>query len=988
MTTIRGRICLRLRFLLFFMAATALAALPGRAEPLFPVPLFESGSRAAAIVAADFNGDGQMDLATVDTGGGFISVLLGTGHGALAREVHYHTYFILRSLATADLNGDGVLDLVGGGSSVFVVLPGRGDGTFGPSATYNAGSNLASLALADLDENGAPDLVAASKGGIFCSGCPDIPGEVELFLGSGDGRFGPPARLTAGEHPATVAVADIDGDGHVDLAVGNSASNDVSVFPGRGDGSFGTETRLPAGVAPVSVALDDLDGDGTIDLAVATQGAYPGYASEAILFRGNGDGTFGSPARLEIGGPVVDLAVGDFNADGRKDLALAARENGALPVPSEISILYGNADGSFGPRARFIAVSGIADAAAADFDGDGRLDVAMCGTAGDLFGPNTGLLLDPGGSAAGARADFRAGRARSSVSGDFDGDGKADLAVASYGGVICGPSGCTETPDEVWVLLGAGDGTFGTETRYVAGAGPTSIARGDVDNDGRDDLVVANEATNDLSILPGNGDGTFGTELRVPAGAGPFSVALGDLNGDGAIDLAVADRGYPGAPGGLSILLGRGDGGFIEGPVLQAGTTTVSVVIGDFNRDGRQDLAAANPDLFEVSAYLGAGDGTFQAPNLFGGGGTSMTLGDFNADGAQDLAGIGYGYDTVLVNFGRGDGTFAPSGNLHLGTMLSARGSPDAPASTATSLPASTGGSSIVAGDLDGDGTDDLSAVNPVGGRATVFLGKANGQFVRRGPFLAGDGSYSVTLAGFDSDGRPDLALPLASGGGSVLLNSGAADADLDLVPDLRDNCPDIPNRDQADADHDGAGDACDNCRTADNPDQADADHDGLGNACDNCDFRINQDQADGDGDGVGDLCDNCVADPNPGQEDCDFDGIGDACDPFSCGPPPGEEKVVDIFISFSSQYGKGSGTVTWRTTVETDLLGFNVVEQDQQGRRVQLNAVLIPCEQCITGGSGSYAFIVPKHRSGRNIFIEMLRQNRPIQVYGPAIKQ
>jgi hypothetical protein len=254
--------------------------------------------------------------------------------------------------------------------------------------------------------------------------------------------------------------------------------------------------------------------------------------------------------------------------------------------------------------------------------------------------------------------------------------------------------------------------------------------------------------------------------------------------------------------------------------------------------------------------------------------------------------------------------------------------------------------------------------------------------------------------------------------------NAGQEDVDGDGVGDACDNCPMTRNADQADADGDGRGDACDNCPMTANPDQADSDGDGLGDACDNCPTTANAGQADADGDGVGDACDNCPATPNPDQDDSDRDGHGDACDNCPTTPNPDqldsdldghgdvcdncptipnpgqedtngngtgdvcEQEVVDIFISFSSPLGRGSGTVFWRTTAEVDIVGFNVIVIDPRGQRVQQNDTLILCEECFTGLGRSYSFIIPKHKSGRGIFIEMIRVNGQFLVFGPAVRQ
>ncbi len=222
-----------------------------------------------------------------------------------------------------------------------------------------------------------------------------------------------------------------------------------------------------------------------------------------------------------------------------------------------------------------------------------------------------------------------------------------------------------------------------------------------------------------------------------------------------------------------------------------------------------------------------------------------------------------------------------------------------------------------------------------------------------------------------------------------VNANTNQADGDHDGVGDVCDNCPTVANTNQADRDGDGVGDVCDNCPTVANTNQVDRDGDRIGDACDNCPAIANATQADRDGDGVGDVCDNCPDVPNPDQLDTDHDGVGDACDPCPTFPNVTDctEKVVAECISFTSTAGKGSGTVSWRTQFETDLLGFNIVTIDSKGTRVQQNPTLILCEECVNGGGHLYSFIIPKHKSGHNIFIEMLRLNGVVQRFGPAIK-
>jgi hypothetical protein len=192
------------------------------------------------------------------------------------------------------------------------------------------------------------------------------------------------------------------------------------------------------------------------------------------------------------------------------------------------------------------------------------------------------------------------------------------------------------------------------------------------------------------------------------------------------------------------------------------------------------------------------------------------------------------------------------------------------------------------------------------------------------------------------------------------------------------------------DADGDGVGDLADNCPAVPNQDQVDADRDGVGDACDNCVAFQNADQSDGDADGLGDACDNCPAVPNPDQEDFDQDGLGDLCDPCPCLAPRDAictAPDVTATLSFDSEIGRGSGTVSWTTRSELGLRGFNIVVLDPRGSATDLNATLIPCQSCLACEGRTYTYIIPKHKSGRDVYVEAVATDGVVARY-PALRE
>lgn len=276
------------------------------------------------------------------------------------------------AVATGDFNGDGKLDLVvltgcGTGPCVSILL-GNGDGTFQAHIDYPAGTGdlPTSLAVADLNGDGKLDLAVTNQSS----------DAVSVLLGNGDGTFQPYAAYGAGGSP--MSVADFNGDGKLDLAVVNSSG--VSIFLNKGDGTFPSTQDFSTAPGPTSVTTGDFNGDGKLDLAVTAVCASASNCTGAgvvCILLGNGADTFQACVDYPVGIDPVWITAEDLNGDGNLDLAVANEGTGGDGVPSgsSVMILWGNGDGTFAGQT-FTAGNGPDWVGVGDFNGDGRLDFA------------------------------------------------------------------------------------------------------------------------------------------------------------------------------------------------------------------------------------------------------------------------------------------------------------------------------------------------------------------------------------------------------------------------------------------------------------------------------------------------------------------------------------------------------------------------------------------------------------------------------------
>jgi len=614
----------------------AVSVLVGKGDGTFSAGVdYATGKRPQRLLLGDVNADGKLDVVTANQGG-TVSVLLGQGDGTLAAKQDYSCGREPQAVAMADFDGDGKPDLVTVSSSdnTVSVLLGKGDGTFAAKLDYAVGRSPYSVLIGDLNGDRAPDLVVSER-----------DDSVSVLLGKGDGTFAdkPDHVLALVFSNTAAALDDVNGDGKQDLLIASGTAGAVLVFFGQGDGTFAAPPVFyPVSGGAGSMVLSDVNGDGKADIVLG-----PGR-----VLLGLGDGTFAaevdSPPAGVAGLSVV--AVGDFTGDGKLDI-LGTSSNW-------VGVLVGSGEGTFGVGTSSLPAGGYPNSLAlGDLDHDGNLDIVTAkGAAGTI-----GALLGKGDGTFAANTDFAAGNGLSSiVLGDLDGDGKLDVA---------GVNGTT-----VGVLLGRGDGSFGAAAFHDTTAElVTALALGDVNGDGKLDVVTANSQGHGetgyrgtVSVLLGTGSGKLATHVDYAVGDDPEGVALGDVNGDGKLDIVVANTGVD-FDWSVGVLLGKGDGTFSGEAEISGGLGPNAVALGDLNGDGKLDAVlintmAAGGDTAAI--LLGKGDGTLLgAPgySLTSGNARSLVLADLNGDGALDIVTVGDNPSMLTVLFGKGDGTFPSS---------------------------------------------------------------------------------------------------------------------------------------------------------------------------------------------------------------------------------------------------------------------------------------------------------------------------------------
>jgi hypothetical protein len=713
-----------------------------------------TGGQLSNIAFDDFNGDGILDFAATDSANNDQTVVyLGQSSGAyaatplIANPASYGTC----NNSSGDLNGDKMPEIVSVncGFNDLIIYVNNGDGTFQVGATYAVGINSPYLlgeavSVEDVNGDGNKDIISSNYDG----------GDVTVMLGKGDGTVSlPTVGYSTGGSPHTSAlVDDFNGDGIMDIVVPDDNFS-FAYLQGYGDGTFRAATdffspvvnnvRAFSGV----IASADLNGDGYADVVV---GNCCGVGITVFLSQPDGSGSFGPGVNYGPGEALTSVAIADFNGDGIPDIAaldLGTTSNGGTGNGVEIFLGSSKFPGTFTPGASFFT----------------------------------------GGNGAGG---IKNGAFNQIVTGDFNNDGYTDIAVANY------------ADNSVSVILndGTGNGTFEPAVIYTlpGGGNAQTIATADVNNDGFLDLVVTNYASpGAVYVLLGQAQHP-GTFAAAPPTTFPFNypgnIALGDLDGDGKADLVVTiDDATIGT--GLAVAKGIGDGTF-QSAILFATTTLEDtdlklnrpypgdVKIFDLNGDGKNDLVYSNasfgtkPDYGTVGVLYNTGTtpfapGMFYDPVEYAAGSVvySLALADVNNDGAKDvvMADNFYAGVTVMLNGSGSGSTVVSSANPAIvGTSVSFTANVAATVRGITAIP--TGTVTFL------DGSTSLGTATLSGGVATF---KTTGLTVGTHSITAqygGDSNFHSSTSKLLSEvvGKPDFSLSPSSASASITAGASA----------------------------------------------------------------------------------------------------------------------------------------------------------------------------------------------------------------------
>jgi len=741
------------------------------AQPAFATQqTFATGFQPFHVAYADLNGDGKPDV-IVENGDSTFSVLLNTTAPGAAVPVFTAEQVVstsepISAITVADINGDGKPDVIvandyGGSISVFRngTAPGATTAVFAARQTFligNVSSAPNHVTAADLNGDGKPDLVITAA---------NLDAVVVLLnttaAGSATSAFATKKAFAAGTNPVHVTTADINGDGKLDLIVANYQAKSISVLlnataPGAVSPSFGAQQVFATGGFPAAIGAGDLNGDGRPDLAIANSADNTVSVFLNTTTLGSTTVHFAAQKTFATLAGPESLQLLDVNGDGKADIVVSNLNSDAVSVLVNTTLPGSNAP-RFAAQRSFPLGNLPAALAAVDLNGDGKPDLVAVNandqTVSVLINTSiTGIAAPDFPHEQVFPAEFDSYHV---AVADLDGDGKPDVirSDSNENTLVILPS--TTAP-------GATVQTFAAPMTLATGNGPSAVVAADLNGDGRLDLVVANEIDNTVSVLrnktaPGTA-ASFAARQNFPAGENPDAVAIGDVNGDGKPDLLVVNHGSLNTPT-VSILLNKTPPGattltFAAQKQFAIGDQPGSIALADLNGDGRLDIivgnnsSEANVSVLLNTTVPGAAVASFASQQKFATGEFvwAVAAADINGDGKPDII-VGDNEGTVSVLFnttapGASAPTFAAAQDFVVGER------------TVQVIPV----------DIDGDGKVDIVSAN-YANRGVVILhnttvaAATTASFDQLGPYLYTSPLDGAAVADLNGDGRPDIVV-------------------------------------------------------------------------------------------------------------------------------------------------------------------------------------------------------------------------------------
>ncbi len=575
---------------------------------------FGTDRQTVGVAAGDFDEDGLVDLAVANQGNFTYSVLLNDGINDFSNSRTFATGLNPTDIVTADFNEDGNLDLAISlnGESQINIHFGDGAGNFDLfPQEHPVGLFPDDLTVADLNEDQHLDLIVAI-GGI------QEQRPISVLLGDGLGGFSAPVDYMAGVRPRTVAVTDLNADGHQDVIVG--LEHGFSLFHGDGQGGltlFQTD-HFEAFLSGTS--FGDIDEDDRIDLVVSTTAPFHDIRGSILVYHGNESGGFDAPPRVDVGGGPRGVHAADFNEDGRNDFVVSTT------FERTFSVYLGAGDGTFtSPIVTGYPVEELREnLEVGDVNQDNHLDIVFV----DVGLHQAIVVLGDGTGNFGAPTGFPvSNRPHDLCLVDLNGDQKLDLITAH------------DSANTANVLIGDGAGNFGPPLLLPVGSTAWNVAAGDFNEDQRVDIVISDSFGDALTIYLSDGTGQYHATSESPMATSDFPTKTlpVDFDEDGHLDLVVLAK--VGALGEVRIHRGLGDGTFQTGTPLVIGVDPSDGHLADFDEDGNLDLAVAHLQGDFTTILTGDGMGGFRDSVTYGIDDlpAAHDLGDFNGDGHTDI---------------------------------------------------------------------------------------------------------------------------------------------------------------------------------------------------------------------------------------------------------------------------------------------------------------------------------------------------------------